>query len=44
MDQKSQNKSEYRILYFTLFTLQYLTKNSRYEVEFLDTIKGPRKH
>ena len=26
------------------FKPQYLTKNLRYEVEFLDMIKGPRKH
>ena len=26
------------------FKPQYLTKNLRYEVEFLDMIRGPRKH
>ena len=26
------------------FKPQYLTKNLRYEVEFLDMIKGPRKY
>ena len=26
------------------FKPQYLTKNLRYEIEFLDMIKGPRKH
>ena len=26
------------------FKPQYLTKNLSYEVEFLDMIKGPRKH
>ena len=26
------------------FKLQYLTKNLKYQVEFLDMISGPRKH
>ena len=26
------------------FKPQYLTKNLRYEIEFLDMIRGPKKH
>ena len=33
---KTQNKG--------IFKPQYLTKNLRYEVEFLDMIRGARKH
>ena len=36
MIQKPQNAG--------FFKPQYLTKNLRYEVEFLDMIRGPRKH
>ena len=35
MIQKPQNAG--------FFKLQYLTKNLRYEVEFLDMARGPRK-
>ena len=36
MIQKPQNEG--------FFKLQYLTKNFRYKVEFLDMIRGPKKH
>ena len=36
---KPENKSDCR-----MFKVQYLTKNLRYEVEFLDMTRGLRKH